>query len=114
MKGNPMWNKPKQKQLARIPKLYAQQDVPAHDQIVYMHFFLGGCDWYITEFDGEDLFFGFVNLNDMQNAEWGYVSLTELKELMIHGMQIDRDIHWVPKKVGEIEKIQQWIGMRGI
>ena len=37
--------------------------------------FTGGCDWYITEFDGDDLFFGFAILNsDYEMAEWGYIS----------------------------------------
>ena len=40
-----------------------------------MHFFLGGCDWYIVEWNLEDqIFFGFAILtNDLEMAEWGYV-----------------------------------------
>ncbi len=48
--------------------------------MAFLHFFYGGSDWWITEWDGKDTFFGFACLNgDWQMAEWGYVSLSELK-----------------------------------
>ena len=101
-----MWNEPTKKQLEKIPKLYETEETPLGDKIVYMHFFILGCDWYITEFDGEDIFFGYVILNcDSDNAEWGYISQKELKELSINGIEIDREIHWKPKPAKEIEKI---------
>jgi hypothetical protein len=54
------------------------------DKIFYMHFFIGGCDWYIAEYDGEDLFWGYVVLNsDLQNSKLGYISYTELKTFNI-------------------------------
>ena len=67
-----------------------------------MHFFIGGCDWYVAEFDGKDTFFGFVNLNDPQNAEWGYFTLSELDAINIEGIEVDRDLHWRQKKFAEI------------
>lgn len=37
-----------------------------------MHFFIGGSDWYVVEFDGDDTFLGYVVLNgDLECAEWG-------------------------------------------
>ena len=50
------------------------------DKLIHLHFFIGGCDWYICEYDGDDLFWGYAYLNDPQNAEWGYISFPELKE----------------------------------
>ena len=76
-----MWNKPGKEQLAKIPRLYETEKINGKDKIIYLHFFIGGCDWYIAEFDGEDLFFGFAILNDPQNAEWGYISFQELDEI---------------------------------
>ena len=97
-----MWNKPTKEQLSKIPKLYETEETDCSDKIIYLHFFIGGCDWYAAEFDGQDIFFGFVNLNDPQNAEWGYVSLSELAEININGVEIDTDLHWQPKKFSEI------------
>ena len=31
---------------------------------LYLHFFIGGCDWYVAEYDGDDLFWGYVILNN--------------------------------------------------
>ena len=47
-----MWNKPGKEQLAKIPGLYDTEKIDGKDKIIYLHFFIGGCDWYIAEFDG--------------------------------------------------------------
>ena len=40
-------------------------------------------------------------------ADWGYVSYQELRELKIPpGFEIERDIHWEPRKAGESGKIR--------
>ena len=81
-----MWNEPTQEQLDRIPNLYDSEHIPLRDKTIWLHFFLAGCDWYICEYDGEDLFFGFAILNgDLINAEWGYVSFNELKSIKVAG-----------------------------
>lgn len=47
-----------------------------------LHYFYGGSDWYITEWDGKDEFYGYAVLNgDYQNAEFGYISREELTTL---------------------------------
>jgi hypothetical protein len=44
-----------------------------------LHYFLGGCDWYISEWDRGDNLFGYVILNnDVETSAWGYISLSEL------------------------------------
>lgn len=101
-----MWNEPKEHELRKIPRLYETRNVDLAEKIIYLHFFLGGCDWYIAEYDGEDLFFGYTILNnDYMNAEWGYISFRELREIDIGGLQIDRDVWWEPCKAGEVDKI---------
>lgn len=41
---------------------------------------LGNSSFYVSEWDGNDEFFGYTVLNgDTQNSEWGYTSLKELK-----------------------------------
>jgi len=52
-----MWNEPTPEQLAKLPKLYETEKVPLKDKPIYIHFFIGDCDWFVSEYDGEDLFF---------------------------------------------------------
>jgi len=105
-----MWNVPTKRQLNSIPGLYQTEHVSAKEKIIHMHFFIGGCDWYAVEFDGEDVFFGYAVLNgDMDNAEWGYFSLAELQSIAVHGMEIDRDLYWQPVPAGEVEALRGWI-----
>ena len=104
-----MWNVPSTERLAGIPRLYETEGVEAKDKVIHLHFFLGGCDWYVAEYDGSDLFFGYAILNsDFDNAEWGYFSFGELKELKTReGMEVDCELEncWKPKKASEIRNI---------
>lgn len=76
-----MINEPKPEQLKGIPKLYETDDIPPSEVKVYLHFWMGLSDWYVTEFDGNDTFFGFTKLAGMEDcAEWGYFTLQELRE----------------------------------
>ena len=104
-----MWNEPSEERLACIPRLYETETIPIKDKIIHLHFFIGGCDWYIAEYDGVDVFFGYAILNgDLQCAEWGYVSLGELKAINIGGIEIDCELaeYWLPKPVSQIPKIK--------
>ena len=105
-----MWNTPTKEELDRIPKLYETENIPISDKIIHMHFFIGSCDWYIAEYDGEDLFWGYAILNgDMEMAKSGYISFTELRELVVPpGIEIDRDLCWEPRPVREIPKITKF------
>lgn len=102
-----MWNKPNKEDLDKIPRLYETENIPLKDKVIHMHFFLGGCDWYIAEYDGKDLFWGYAILNgDTKNAEWGYISFKELIELNVYRIEVDRDLHWESKPVREIQVIK--------
>ena len=102
-----MWNEPTKDQLSKLPRLYETEDIPLKEKGIHVHFFIGGCDWYISEYDGEDLFWGYANLNDPEMAEWGYISFQELKEIKVQGgFEIDCEIFDPPRKAGEIEKIR--------
>ena len=106
-----MWNEPTQEQLADLPRLYETEEVPLADKIIAMHFFLGGCDWWIVEFDGKDLLWGYAVLNgDQENGEWGYISLSELRALKVRpGIEVDFDLHWTPKQAKDIPQIERGI-----
>jgi hypothetical protein len=67
-------------QLAKCPKLGGTEGKKEHPAI--FHYFYGGTDIYICEFDGEDTMFGFTILNgDLGNSEWGYSSLEEITSI---------------------------------
>ena len=106
-----MWNTPNKIRLAEIPKLYKTENTPLKDKLIYLHFFIAGCDWYIAEYDGEDLFWGFAILNnDYAMAEWGHISFSELKALKLNGwLEVDCETEevWKIRKASEIEKIRK-------
>ena len=111
-----MWNQPTDLELSKIPRLYATESTPLEEKIMHMHFFLGGCDWFVAEYSPDDrLFFGYAILNnDLQNAEWGYVSFDELIPLRTkESFEVDRDLHWKIRKASEIEQIQQAYNHQG-
>ena len=100
-----MWSKPTKAELGKVPKLYSQDGEHTSDKLVYLHFFVGACDWYVIEHDPENfIFFGFAILGDPQSAEWGYISYNELKEIKTP-FEVDTDKHWEVKKVKDIPKI---------
>jgi len=103
-----MWNVPSKEILDKIPRLYQTEHVPLKDKQIYLHFFIADCDWYIAEYDGEDLFWGYAILNgDYINAEWGYISFSELKDIKVAGyFEIDSEVNWTIKTASEIEKIR--------
>jgi hypothetical protein len=101
-----MWNIPTQSRLDQIPRLYETEHIATQDKLIYLHFFIGGSDWYIAEYDGDDTFFGYAILNgDIECAEWGYVSFAELKEIRIDGFyEIDCELEelWEVRAFGGI------------
>jgi len=50
-----MWNLPTIGRLKQIPELYETENTPLKDKLIYLHFFIGACDWYIAEFDHQDI-----------------------------------------------------------
>lgn len=104
-----MWNEPSEEQLKELPDLYETENVSLEEKIVRMHFFIGGCDWYIAEYGPSDrLFFGYAILNnDLQNSEWGYISYDELREIRLRAVEVDRDLHWTPQRALEVDQIKK-------
>jgi len=82
-----------------VPELYGTEDQPTGDKTIYVHYFAGGCDWWIAEYDpatGEA--FGYACLGRPADAEWGYVDLRELERVCLaHGLVVvERDLCWTP------------------
>jgi hypothetical protein len=90
------------KRITDMPVTY-DQDGLGDEAIVYLHYFYGGSDWYITEKDmdgGVEQAFGFVVLNgDTEMAELGYISIQELTKL-----GVELDLYFTPCRLGEIKK----------
>ncbi len=104
-----MWNVPTAERLSKIPRLYETENTRIQDKLIHLHFFIGGCDWFIAEYDGEDIFWGFAILNsDYEMAEWGYASFDELKSISVNGFEIDceKEEYWRIRRAAEIEKIR--------
>ena len=47
-----MWNKPLQSWLDKVPRLYATEAIAPENKLIHLHFFIGGCDWCVTESGG--------------------------------------------------------------
>lgn len=80
--------------LEKLPPLYATEYET--DPMVWVKFFYPCCSWtwYATEFDGKDLFFGYV---DGDFPELGYFSLTEMTQTRDKwGLSIERDLSFQP------------------
>lgn len=79
-----------------------EQDGKGNNAMVYLHYFYGGSDFFITEKDedgGVDQAFGYVILNgDDQCAELGYISI---RELTYRGVELD--LYFVPRTLAEIK-----------
>ena len=85
----------------QLPPLYSQENLGGK-AIARAKYFTpdSSWTWYVTEFDGEDTFFGLV---DGQCKELGYFSLAELQTVRgPHGMPIERDLHWQPTPLEQI------------
>lgn len=79
-----------------MPTTY-QTEAQGEEAIVFLHYFVGGFDWYITERDmlPEQLqAFGLVK---MFETELGYININELRE-----NQVQLDLYWEPKPLKAI------------
>lgn len=90
--------------ITEMPKTYETEDIPSDKKMVYLHYFYGQSDWYIVEKDMEPdqlQAFGYVILNgDLENAEWGYISIEEIKDTN----RIELDFYFDPIEFGELKK----------
>ena len=85
-----------------IPLTY-QSDREGYEAAVWLHYFIGGCDWYITELDAAAIdghhaqAFGIADIG--HGPELGYISIPEI---LAAGAELD--LHWTPTTVGTVMK----------
>lgn len=86
-----------------LPNLRAQEGVK--DPIVYAAFLFAasGWIWFVTEGeprgDGDFLFFGYVIGFE---SEWGHFALSELEEVNVRGLRVERDFSFEPLPFSQI------------
>ncbi len=84
-----------------LPKLYSQEELGL-EATAYLKFFTPDSNWtwYITEFDGDDTFFGLI---DGFEKELGYFSLSEIKNARgPFGLKVERDLYFTPTRLKEL------------
>ena len=81
--------------IKKTPTIY-ETDGQGKEAIVYLHYFIGGFDWYITELEHNNEELQCFGLADLGEPELGYISLQELRE------HAELDLHWKPVALKEI------------
>jgi hypothetical protein len=86
-----------------LPPLYATEDAPMSEKLLVAKFFCpyNGWRWYATEFDGNDIFFGYV---EGAVREWGYFPLSGLLTATVGGdiPAVERDLHFQPVRFSDL------------
>lgn len=93
--------------IRKMPHTY-QTDGQGDKAIAYLHYFIGGTDFYITEKDIEKeqlQAFGLTVLNgDWEMSEMGYIPIEEIKDITKGILFCELDLYWTPKSIAEIKK----------
>lgn len=83
-----------------MPRTY-EQDGLGESAVVFLHYFRGAFDFYITERDQETeqhQAFGLAYMHD-DGCELGYISIEEIIQA-----GVELDLYWTPKTLGECRK----------
>ncbi len=86
----------------RFKQVGRQEEVK--DPLVIAKYFYpaSAATWYATEYDPDtNICFGYVT--GLQKDEWGYFSLTELSEVVVHGIKIERDLWFEEQPFSKLE-----------
>jgi hypothetical protein len=84
--------------IASMPKTYETEGT-GDEAIAHLHYFTGGCDWYITEKDCEDMQHQAFGLACIHETELGYISIVDLLRC---GAELD--LHFTPRTLANIRK----------
>jgi hypothetical protein len=73
----------------------------------------GAGTWYLYEKEDDDIYWGFVNLGDIDCAECGTVSMSELMAFRGRfGLGIERDMHFKPLSMS-LEEVRRIVESGG-
>ena len=90
-----------------LPALYATENIPTEEKIVYAKFFAPNTcwTWFVLEGsrqeDGDYIFFGLVHGFE---KEYGYFALSELESVGVSNplCRVERDLYFVPTILSNI------------
>lgn len=97
-----------------IPELYKTEKIPFEQKLIYQRYHFRrpimnnglfydarGFNWLLSELDKkEQIAFGYANLNDEQNSEWGLIYIPDV--IRIGAV---RDKRWTPMPFPEAKKL---------
>ena len=92
----------------QLPKLYSTEKELIGDKVAYARYFfpMGAYTAYLLEYDPKTrIGFGVVTIG--YGWELGNMSLDEMEEVKIHGLGIERDLFFSPKKLHEIAELEE-------
>ena len=92
----------------QLPKLYSTEKELIGDKVAYARYFfpMGAYTAYLLEYDPKSrIGFGAVTMG--YGWELGNMSLDEMEEVKIHGLGIERDLYFTPKKLHEIVELEE-------
>lgn len=92
----------------QLPKLYSTEKELIGDKVAYARYFfpMGAYTAYLLEYDPKSrIGFGAVTMG--YGWELGNMSLDEMEEVKIHGLGIECDLYFTPKKLHEIAELEE-------
>ncbi|MBR8721133.1 hypothetical protein IX307_002659 [Bacteroides pyogenes] len=92
----------------QLPQLYSTEKELIGDKTAYARYFfpMGAYTAYLLEYDPKSrIGFGAVTMG--YGWELGNMSLDEMEEVKIHGLGIERDLYFTPKKLHEIAELEE-------
>ena len=92
-----------------MPKTYETESSETREVVAHLHYFVGSCDWWITEKDLEEKqlqAFGVARLHG-HSPELGYINIDELIDLSVKSnfgfpVFVELDFNWTPTKLKDI------------
>ena len=93
-----------------LPRLYSTENELLGDRTAYARYFFpaGAYTAYLLEYDPKErIGFGAVTMG--YGWELGNISLDEMEEVQVRGLRIERDLHFSPTKLHQIEELEELV-----
>ena len=87
-----------------IPPPIGSQEGRGMATMIYVHYFIGAADWYISEMDPTSRkAYGWVDLGN-DSPEWGYIDLEELERVLVTPLKlpVERDLYFEPQPISKL------------
>ncbi|MFJ2774617.1 hypothetical protein [Streptomyces sp. NPDC087300] len=94
--------------LAKIPALYATENIETRDKRVHLHYFATWGDIYVTEIDPQTMEaygFGMVGHSDPAHGDWGYFDLPAFESqtpTRPGSWLMERDLHFKTGRAADV------------